>query len=33
VSAVRFARPAINGFGHDIAHIGGFAHTGGFGHR
>jgi hypothetical protein len=33
VSAVRFAHPAVNGFGHGFAHLGGFAHTGGFGHR
>ena len=32
-AGVRFAHPAVNGFGHGFAHLGGFAHIGGFGHR
>src|SRR5215470_3093679 len=29
----RFTHPAVNGFGHGFAHLGGIAHIGGFGHR
>jgi len=38
-AGVRSTHPAVNGFGHRFAHLGGFsnlggfAHTGGFGHR